>query len=99
MKDTVVTLHSIDTVQNILHVLETGHHGFPILNKNGKVTGLIPRNFVITILKCKQFYNLSQNPDEALGLNMTSEDNSGSELSTSLKRDNSIVNKKAEYYK
>ena len=57
MAKDVITLESIDTVENVLNALKSGHHGFPILNKKGNVTGLIPRNFIIVILRNFQFYD------------------------------------------
>ena len=58
MATNVVTLKSIETVDKILAALKSGHHGFPILNKKGNVTGLIPRNFIIVILRNFQFYDM-----------------------------------------
>jgi CBS-domain-containing membrane protein len=51
MASNVITLQSIDKVENILAALKSGHHGFPILNSKGNVTGLIPRNYMIIILR------------------------------------------------
>lgn len=51
MAENVITLRSIDKVENILNALKSGHHGFPILNIKGNVTGLIPRNYIIILLR------------------------------------------------
>ena len=32
------------------------HHSYPVLNTKGVVIGLIPRNFVMIVLKNKYFY-------------------------------------------
>ena len=48
----------MDSVENIAKVLKTTkHHAFPVLNSNGKVVGIIPRNYVIILLKYQHFYN------------------------------------------
>lgn len=56
MASKVVTLKQVDKVENILEALKTTHHGFPILNQRGIVTGLIPKNFIIIILRRHSFY-------------------------------------------
>jgi chloride channel 7 len=50
------TLLNVDTVSNVLEAINSGHHGFPVLNHLGNVVGLIPRNFVITLLENRGFY-------------------------------------------
>lgn len=66
MSKDVVSLDTVSTMNNIATALESGHHAFPILNKNKTLVGLIPRNFVITILKHKGFYNIDEDfePEE-----------------------------------
>ena len=56
MQKKVITVQSVETVANISRALHSGHHAFPVLNKSGNAAGLIPRNFLITILKRKGFY-------------------------------------------
>ena len=36
---------------------KTNHHSYPVLNTKGAVIGMIPKNFVIVILKNLYFYN------------------------------------------
>ena len=44
------------SVEDIGKALETSHHAFPVLNSNAKVVGLIPRNYLITLLQYRHFY-------------------------------------------
>lgn len=57
MSKKVIALRSVDTLKRIYDALKTNHNGFPILNLNGQVIGLIPRNFLIVILSKRQFYS------------------------------------------
>jgi hypothetical protein len=50
------TLLNVDTVENILKAIDSSHHSFPVLNHLGNVVGLIPRNFIITLLENRGFY-------------------------------------------
>jgi hypothetical protein len=52
-----VTLRSVDTVKNIFEALKTSHHGFPGLNHNEQVIGLIPKNFVFVLIAKRNFYS------------------------------------------
>lgn len=56
MASNVLSLKNVDKVENILKVLQSSHHGFPVLNLNGKCTGLIPKNFLVIILRYQAFY-------------------------------------------
>lgn len=56
MKTDVVTLQNVDSVQNILKVCLTSHHAFPVLNSRGNVVGLMPKNYVLTLIKSRAFY-------------------------------------------
>jgi len=47
----VICLNAVDDMTQIKDALLTSHHAFPILNANGKMIGIIPRNFIIVILK------------------------------------------------
>ena len=58
MSEDIVSLETVDTMANVARALESGHHAFPILSKRGHLAGLIPRNFVITILKHNGFYSI-----------------------------------------
>lgn len=51
MSSNLETLQSVDVVENVMKALtSTNHHSYPVLNTKGVVIGLIPRNFVITII-------------------------------------------------
>lgn len=56
MTKDVVTLERVDTLDNVLVALESGHHSFPILNKNKNIIGMIPRNFIIVLLINNGYY-------------------------------------------
>lgn len=56
MSKNLNTLLNVDTVQNVLEAINSGHHGFPVLNHLGNVVGLIPRNFIVTLLENRGFY-------------------------------------------
>lgn len=44
-------LYAVDTVANVEELLTTtDHHAFPIVNKNGRCIGIVPRNFIIVVL-------------------------------------------------
>ena len=57
MSNRTETLHLVDTVKNIYRVLRTSHNGFPVLNSNERVVGLIPRNHLLILISKKAFYN------------------------------------------
>ena len=50
-------LQRVDTVENVYEVLNTTtHHAFPVVNGSGNLIGLIPRNFLITVIKNSGWY-------------------------------------------
>lgn len=58
MAENPICLKAVDTVENIKHVLTTtNHHAFPLLNSQGQLVGLIPRNYIIIILQQEMFYS------------------------------------------
>jgi predicted transcriptional regulator len=51
MTSKLVTLNGVDQIENVKKVLEsTNHHSFPVLNTKGAIIGMIPRNFIITLI-------------------------------------------------
>ena len=50
MAKKVIKLRSVETVSEIYKALQSPHHGFPITNIHGQIIGLIPKNFLITIV-------------------------------------------------
>ena len=57
MSKNLNTLLNVDTVQNVLEAINSGHHGFPVLNHLGNVVGLIPRNFIVVLLENHMWYD------------------------------------------
>ena len=56
MAKPVVTLHEVEKVMRIVEVLKnTMHNGFPVVNKDGKLRGLILRKTLCGLLKHKAF--------------------------------------------
>lgn len=51
-----VSVHCISTIGEIKAALKTSHHSFPVLNKQEKFVGLMPRNFMITLARNLAFY-------------------------------------------
>jgi CBS-domain-containing membrane protein len=56
MNHKVVSLRSVDTVKNIHLALKSPHHGFPVLNLNGQVIGLISKNFLFVLISKRAYY-------------------------------------------
>lgn len=56
MSQDLVTFKVVTKVKNIMEALESGHHGFPVLNMVGVPVGLMPRNYLLTILENRGFY-------------------------------------------
>ena len=56
MSKHVVSLKNVDSIQNIMKALKTKHHTFPLLNIHGNIVGLIPRNFILILIRNKAFY-------------------------------------------
>jgi hypothetical protein len=50
MAKKVVCLKAVESVKKIFEALKSPHHGFPILNMNGQIIGLIPKNFLIVLI-------------------------------------------------
>jgi predicted transcriptional regulator len=61
MAKNLVTLNCVETIPNIEEAItKTNHHGFPVLNSRGKCIGVIPRNFIIVLLKNNWFYQANK---------------------------------------
>ena len=61
MSKNLKILQRVDTLKNIKEACESGHHGFPVVNKAGNMIGIMPRNFIITILQEEGYYELHGN--------------------------------------
>ena len=56
MAQPVVTLYEIDKISTIVHVLRTTkHNGFPVVNREGRLRGLILRKTLCGLLKYKAY--------------------------------------------
>ena len=53
----VISVHVVETVDNIYKAIQTEHSAFPVINKTGRVVGLISKNYLITLLQHKLFYH------------------------------------------
>ena len=52
MQDKPVCLSVVDTVENIRDALTSNnHHAFPLINDEYRLVGMIPRNYVLIIVK------------------------------------------------
>ena len=51
-----MTIRNIETVENIKNALLTNHHAFPVMNSKGNVVGVIPKNFLIILIRNKAWY-------------------------------------------
>ena len=82
MSSNVVRLQRVDTLENVKLALQTSHHSFPVINSAGNLIGMIPKNFIIVMLRNKNWYFNEKNPNpnalnmsEAESFNNTSEIN------------------------
>lgn len=56
MAQPVLTLNEVEKVRRVLEVLTTtNHNGFPIVNREGRLRGLILRKTLVTLLKLKAY--------------------------------------------
>ena len=98
MSSRIVTLQNVDTVQNIMAALKTSHHAFPILNSRGNVVGIIPKNYVITLLQARAFYRTDGQVMEDEGLYNINESNEVSLRQSSI-IDQGVAYKKIQTFK
>jgi len=56
MAKNVVKLQRVDTLGNVMRACKTSHHSFPVVNASGNLIGMIPKNFIIVMLKNRNFY-------------------------------------------
>jgi chloride channel 7 len=50
MSKDIVKLQRVEKLSNLFDLLNTSHHGFPVVNAAGNLIGLIPKNFIMTII-------------------------------------------------
>ena len=57
MTTKVVTIQNVESIENIVKILTSNnHHAFPVINSHGRVVGLMPRNYLISLVEVKAFY-------------------------------------------
>lgn len=64
-----VTLVVVPSVYQCYEALKTGHNSFPIVNRSGQLVGQISANFIIVLIKRKQWYSRSLNHQNVTNLN------------------------------
>ena len=52
----LVALQRVDNLENIAKAMDYNHHAFPVVNGAGNLIGMIPKNFMITLIKNKGYY-------------------------------------------
>lgn len=57
MSPKVITLRTVESVKKIYEALQSPHHGFPVVNMSGQVVGLISKNYLIVLIKNKNYYS------------------------------------------
>ena len=57
MNSKVVSLRTVESVKKIYDALKTSHNGFPIVNLQGQLVGLIPKKYLLTLVEQRQFYS------------------------------------------
>jgi chloride channel 7 len=65
MAQPVITLNEIEKVRRVMEVLNTTtHNGFPVVNKDGRLRGLILRKTLCTLLKLKAYSTPTDAPKQ-----------------------------------
>jgi hypothetical protein len=60
MAKPVITVRSVEKMDNIKKILKTEHHAFPVINMNDQLVGIIPRNFIMTIIEYEAWYSTTE---------------------------------------
>jgi hypothetical protein len=63
MKDQVISLSLIPTVEEIGQALIYGYKCFPVLNQQGQLVGNISSNFLVVLIQQKAFYSKTVMPE------------------------------------
>ena len=59
MSSNPIKLKYLSTMEEIRKAIEdNNHHAFPLVNDEDRLVGIIPRNFIIVIIKEKAFYRV-----------------------------------------
>jgi chloride channel 7 len=68
MAKPIIVLQEIEKVRRVMEVLNTtSHNGFPVVNKEGKLRGLILRKTLCTLLKMKAYSTPADAPKQSDG--------------------------------
>lgn len=62
-----IKLLPVESMKNIKKALKTNHRAFPIVNQNNYLIGIIPRNFILTLLENESFYDIAEKDDDTQG--------------------------------
>jgi len=57
MSSPVTTVEGIISVEYLQEILQHEYSSFPVMNSAGFMVGIIPKNFIITLIKHHHFYN------------------------------------------
>lgn len=68
MSTNLVVLQRVDTLANIGEALKSGHHAFPVMNASGNLIGMIPRNFIIVLIRNRGFYEKESESNKSDGI-------------------------------
>ena len=60
MASPVISVLSVENMDYIKKILKTEHHAFPVKNQNGQLVGIIPRNFIITLIEYESWYSTEE---------------------------------------
>jgi CBS-domain-containing membrane protein len=69
MATNVVSLNVVESVKNIHECLKSEHNGFPIVNSNGVLVGLVSQDILVTLIKNKEFYNKPNDANASINSN------------------------------
>lgn len=64
MSDDVQVLQRVESLENINRAMNYTHHAFPVVNSSGNLIGMIPKNFLITVIANKGYYINPEGPEE-----------------------------------
>ena len=60
MQPAPIKLLPVESMKNIKKALKTNHRAFPIVNQSDYLIGIVPRNFILTLLENESFYDVSE---------------------------------------
>lgn len=69
MAEDLHVLQRVESLEVINKAMNYTHHAFPVVNSSGNLIGMIPKNFLITIIANKGYYINPEGPEEVLSIN------------------------------